>query len=96
MSIAVPETLTDTTGSAAVAPPVRKPNTGRKFVCRCLRVTEQDVREAMEAHVVCDLVDLMQHTGAGTGCMACRANIRKIISGCDCPDKRSCECGCDG
>lgn len=62
----------------------RQPNTGQKFACRCLRVSEQDVRQAITAGVACDLVDLMRHTGAGTGCMACRSNIRKIVESCHC------------
>lgn len=52
----------------------------KQYVCRCLRVTDQDVREAMAAGAGCDLADLMKHTGAGTGCMACRASIRKLVA----------------
>jgi bacterioferritin-associated ferredoxin len=50
------------------------------YLCRCLRVTEDQVREAVST---CDLQTIRcvtQATGAGGGCMACHRHIRKILN----------------
>jgi bacterioferritin-associated ferredoxin len=54
----------------------------KAYLCHCLRVTEQDVRDAVEAGVVNEVRDAMQQTGAGTGCMACRCALRDVIEDC--------------
>lgn len=59
----------------------------QQYVCRCLRVTEQDVRDACDAGAIHEVRDAMQQTGAGTGCMACRCALRDLIE--DCRQRRA-------
>lgn len=54
----------------------------KRYLCRCLRVTEQEVRDACAAGVVEEVRDAMHATGAGTGCMACRCALRDLIEDC--------------
>ena len=50
-----------------------------QFVCRCLRVTETAVVEAIEALGLQSVKEVRQHTGAGDGCTCCHAKIRNLI-----------------
>jgi bacterioferritin-associated ferredoxin len=54
----------------------------KAYLCHCLRVTEEDVRDAVAAGAVSEVRDAMQQTGAGTGCMACRCALRDVIEDC--------------
>jgi bacterioferritin-associated ferredoxin len=49
------------------------------FVCRCLRVTENQLVEAMTTREVRTLRVIRQETGAGGGCMVCHRLLRKYI-----------------
>jgi bacterioferritin-associated ferredoxin len=48
---------------------------GLRFVCRCLRVTEQVLAEAFASQDIRTLRDIRRHTGAGDGCMACHRRL---------------------
>lgn len=50
------------------------------IVCRCLRVTESVLVEALSAEEVCDLKDVRRRTGAGSGCMACHPRIKECLA----------------
>jgi bacterioferritin-associated ferredoxin len=50
-----------------------------RIVCRCLRVTESELAEALSTEEICDLKDLRRHTGAGSGCMACHRTIKEFL-----------------
>ena len=50
-----------------------------QFVCRCLRVTETGLIEAIVTRRLCTLQDVRQHTGAGDGCTCCHARIQGLL-----------------
>jgi NAD(P)H-nitrite reductase large subunit len=50
-----------------------------QIVCRCLRVTETELAEALSTEEICDLKDVRRHTGAGSGCMACHRRIKEYL-----------------
>jgi bacterioferritin-associated ferredoxin len=52
---------------------------GLRYVCRCLRVTEQVLAAALAAHDIRTLKDLKRHTGAGDGCMACHRRLKGYL-----------------
>lgn len=54
--------------------------TGSRVLCRCLRVTEAMVDEAISAGVVQSLRDVIVCTGAGDGCTACRVALRDYLA----------------
>ncbi|HUG93031.1 MAG TPA: (2Fe-2S)-binding protein, partial [Planctomycetaceae bacterium] len=47
-------------------------------VCHCLHVTEMEIRGAVSTGAVNLLKDVMDCTGAGTGCTACHHRIREL------------------
>jgi bacterioferritin-associated ferredoxin len=52
---------------------------GLRFVCRCLRVTEQVLAEAFASQDIHTLRDIRRHTGAGDGCMACHRRLAAYL-----------------
>jgi NAD(P)H-nitrite reductase large subunit len=50
-----------------------------QIVCRCLRVTESELVEALSTEEICDLKDVRRSTGAGSGCMACHRRIKEYL-----------------
>ena len=50
-----------------------------QIVCRCLRVTEWELVEALDTEEVRDLKDVRRLTGAGSGCMACHRRIKMYL-----------------
>ena len=50
------------------------------YVCRCLRVTETTLEDAMDRCPMRNLQDVARETGAGSGCTACHRLIRKYIA----------------
>ncbi len=53
--------------------------TQSRFLCHCLGVTEDEVRDA---HVECpfrDLDEVRRRTGAGDGCTACRSRVERFL-----------------
>jgi bacterioferritin-associated ferredoxin len=51
-----------------------------RFVCRCLRITEEIVLSAVRDHDIQTLKDLRTLTGAGDGCTACHQELRRLLA----------------
>lgn len=49
------------------------------FVCRCLRITEPQLRAALEQGDIHTLKELRRQTGAGDGCMGCHKLLEAFI-----------------
>jgi bacterioferritin-associated ferredoxin len=49
------------------------------MLCRCLRVTVDEVREVVSTHGARNVSEIAQHTGAGSGCTACHRRLRQVI-----------------
>jgi bacterioferritin-associated ferredoxin len=49
-------------------------------VCKCLNVTESQVRLAIAAFGAKSIGDLGRFTGAGTGCTCCHSALRQILA----------------
>lgn len=50
-----------------------------RLVCRCLQVTEDEIRQALALDAVQTVHDLRRLTGAGDGCTACRRELELLI-----------------
>jgi bacterioferritin-associated ferredoxin len=48
---------------------------GLRYVCRCLRITEEVLAQAFATGDIRTLKDIRRHTGAGDGCMACHHRL---------------------
>lgn len=51
-----------------------------RLVCRCLRVYESDVVEAVATSQVESLRDVIRQTGAGSGCTACHHKLCQFLA----------------
>lgn len=51
-----------------------------RVVCRCLNVTEDQIAEAIEDGDLNTVRDVRKATGAGTGCMCCHSEIKRMLS----------------
>ncbi len=52
---------------------------GLRYVCRCLRVTEETLTQAFATQDIHTLRDIRRHTGAGDGCMACHRRLKSFL-----------------
>lgn len=59
-----------------------------KIVCYCLGVTAGEIESVGIVHPQPTLREVMEHTGAGTGCTACHCAIRELLDG-QCPASSS-------
>jgi bacterioferritin-associated ferredoxin len=50
-----------------------------RYVCRCLRITEQVLVDAFATGDIRTLKDIRRHTGAGDGCMACHHRLKSYL-----------------
>ncbi|MGE0608715.1 MAG: (2Fe-2S)-binding protein [Pirellulales bacterium] len=50
-----------------------------KIVCRCLKITEADILDAVENGELQSVQDVVEQTGAGDGCTACRRTILEYV-----------------
>ena len=50
-----------------------------RIVCRCLKVTEATVVEAIRVQGLLTVRDIREATEAGDGCTCCHAEIRELI-----------------
>ncbi len=50
------------------------------YACACLKVTERQLREAIEESGVHSFRELMYETGAGSGCTACHKRIERYLA----------------
>jgi bacterioferritin-associated ferredoxin len=64
-------------------------DTSDKIICPCLGVTEAEVRGAVSTGLVQSLERVMECTGAGTGCTACRRRVAALLAKCsaECADE---------
>jgi len=53
---------------------------GDHVVCHCLRVMASQIQAAIEGESLASVPDVCRATGAGTGCMACRARIGRFLN----------------
>jgi bacterioferritin-associated ferredoxin len=51
-----------------------------KVVCRCLKVTEDEIVRAITALEAQTLRDLRRATGAGDGCTCCHGQLKTLIN----------------
>jgi bacterioferritin-associated ferredoxin len=51
-----------------------------EIVCHCLRISESEVRTAMDTAQANSLRGIMKATDAGTGCTVCHCRIRQVIA----------------
>jgi len=51
------------------------------FVCHCFEVTEEQIRLLIDAVELQTVEEVSSHTGAGTGCTACRYRILRMLAG---------------
>ena len=49
------------------------------LVCRCLRVTETELIEALTTREIRTVKEIRRHTGAGDGCTACHSLLRQYL-----------------
>jgi bacterioferritin-associated ferredoxin len=52
---------------------------GLRYVCHCLRVTEEVLTEAFAMQDIQTLRDIRRHTGAGDGCMGCHRRLQAYL-----------------
>jgi bacterioferritin-associated ferredoxin len=50
------------------------------YVCICMAVTEKDIRDAA-ASGLSSPTEVMEKTGAGSGCGTCRSTVISILEG---------------
>ena len=48
-------------------------------ICHCLQITEAQVRESIESGRISNVKDMMDCTGAGSGCTACHRQILAML-----------------
>lgn len=51
------------------------------FLCHCARVAESEVSSAVAFGRVSSVAEVMEVTGAGTGCRACHCRIQRVLNG---------------
>jgi bacterioferritin-associated ferredoxin len=52
---------------------------GLRYVCHCLRITEDVLAQAFATQDIRTLKDIRRHTGAGDGCMACHRRLQGFL-----------------
>lgn len=50
-----------------------------RFICGCLRITEEELLAALRRFELKTLKEVRQHTGAGEGCTACHKRLQKYL-----------------
>ncbi len=50
-----------------------------RVICHCLQVKESQLREQAALYAFTSIGEIKNHCGAGTGCRACHAKIRKLL-----------------
>ena len=70
--------IADCTGSCRSCPSVG--SCPDRIVCRCLRVTEQEVISAIVTLGLRNVKEVRQATGAGTGCTCCLREIEAYVA----------------
>jgi len=50
-----------------------------RLVCRCLKVTEEEITDALAVFGIATVKELRHHTGAGDGCTCCHDDLQDIL-----------------
>ena len=50
-----------------------------RYVCPCLKITEEVLLEAIATSEITCLDDIRQRTGAGDGCTACHSRLKRYL-----------------
>jgi len=50
-----------------------------QYLCRCLRITEEEVVTAIRTFALTTIQEVRRHTGAGDGCTACHQALQAVI-----------------
>jgi bacterioferritin-associated ferredoxin len=50
------------------------------ILCRCLRISESSLADAVQRCPLANLQDVARETGAGSGCTACHRLIRRFLA----------------
>ena len=50
-----------------------------KLVCRCLKVSVEQVKQAVEVYQLSTVEGIVRTTGAGDGCTACRRKLGQYL-----------------
>lgn len=54
-------------------------NTGARVLCRCLKVAEDEIIDSIAITGAETIRDVIEHTGAGSGCTVCHCRIRDLL-----------------
>ncbi len=49
------------------------------IICHCIGVTKADVEESLRLHGCSRVKEIIEQTGAGSGCTACRRRLAELI-----------------
>lgn len=53
---------------------------GDSIICRCFKVTKQEVHDAVASGNARTISQLRCETGAATGCMACLCKVKQLLA----------------
>jgi len=56
-----------------------------RIVCHCLRVTESQIQDSVARGEAESIRQVIERTGAGSGCTACQRAIRSLLGEAQCP-----------
>lgn len=51
------------------------------LLCHCAQVSEAEVRDSIDSGRATNVSEVMDCTGAGTGCRACHCRIQRVLGG---------------
>jgi bacterioferritin-associated ferredoxin len=51
-----------------------------RLLCHCLRLTASAIRDALTNQQPKTVQEVIQHTGAGSGCTACQRTLQQFVS----------------
>jgi bacterioferritin-associated ferredoxin len=55
-------------------------NCPNQFLCHCLRLTASAIRQALGQEKPKCLEEVIQQSGAGSGCTACRRKLNEFVA----------------
>ena len=67
--------------AAPLTAPLTEAAARSAYLCHCLKVTPDEVRDAIDFAGCGSVDEVTSHCGAGGGCTACHRKIRALIAG---------------
>ncbi|REJ85996.1 MAG: (2Fe-2S)-binding protein [Planctomycetota bacterium] len=67
------------TGSYGLLRSPMKTHSPSRALCHCLKVEEAEIIDSIAITGAATIRDVMEQTGAGSGCTACHCRIRELI-----------------